>query len=231
MGRQSGRIAAPENVPDLTTADALARGVFPFRKPRYALPGASSPAACAAAASAGSRVARESRMRSASSRYMASAGRLRQHGVRTRERSRRKTPPGKKNGWTHPEPPGGVHFSPAPRPSPPRERTVERPAETYFHHGEKVIQDEYPVSGFDDGTHISTTVKWYDPAKGYGFLIPDDGSSDIYCRAPALAAVGLETLLAGGGGRLRDGARPARSRGLADRCRRLFHRGAPPGVL
>ena len=55
----------------------------------------------------------------------------------------------------------------------------------------------YPVSGFEDGTHISTTVKWYDPAKGYGFLIPDDGSSDIYCRAPALAAVGLETLLAG----------------------------------
>ena len=46
----------------------------------------------------------------------------------------------------------------------------------------------YPVSGFDDGTHISTTVKWYDPAKGYGFLVPDDGSSDIYCRAPALAA-------------------------------------------
>ena len=55
----------------------------------------------------------------------------------------------------------------------------------------------YPVSGFDDGTHISTTVKWYEPAKGYGFLVPDDGSPDIYCRAPALAAVGLETLLAG----------------------------------
>ena len=55
----------------------------------------------------------------------------------------------------------------------------------------------YPVSGFDDSAHISTTVKWYDPAKGYGFLVPDDGSPDIYCRAPALAAVGLETLLAG----------------------------------
>ena len=54
----------------------------------------------------------------------------------------------------------------------------------------------YPVSGFDDRTHISTAVKWYDPAKGYGFLVPDDGSPDIYCRAPALAAVGLETLLA-----------------------------------
>ena len=55
----------------------------------------------------------------------------------------------------------------------------------------------YPVSGLDDSTHISTTVKWYDPAKGYGFLVPDDGSPDIYCRAPALAAVGLETLFAG----------------------------------
>ena len=56
---------------------------------------------------------------------------------------------------------------------------------------------KYPDSGFGDGTHISTSVKWYDPAKGYGFLVPDDGSPDIYCRAPALAAVGLETLLAG----------------------------------
>lgn len=55
----------------------------------------------------------------------------------------------------------------------------------------------YPVSGFEEGTHISTTVKWYDPAKGYGFLVPDDGSPNICCRAPALAAVGLETLLAG----------------------------------
>lgn len=57
----------------------------------------------------------------------------------------------------------------------------------------------YPVSGsgIDDGTPVSTTVKWYDPAKGCGFLVPDDGSPAIHCRALALAAVGLETLLAG----------------------------------
>ena len=42
---------------------------------------------------------------------------------------------------------------------------------------------------------ISATVKWYDPAKGFGFLVPDDGSSDIYCPEPALTAVGLATLL------------------------------------
>ncbi len=47
------------------------------------------------------------------------------------------------------------------------------------------------------GPHISTTVKWYDPAKGYGFLIPDDGSADIHCRISTLSAVGLGTLLSG----------------------------------
>ena len=54
-----------------------------------------------------------------------------------------------------------------------------------------------PASASGAGRRISTTVKWYDQAKGYGFLVPNDGSSDIYCRESALAAVGLATLLAG----------------------------------
>ena len=54
-----------------------------------------------------------------------------------------------------------------------------------------------PASASGAGTRISTTVKWYDPAKGYGFLIPDDGSRDLFCRAQALAAVGLDILLPG----------------------------------
>lgn len=44
---------------------------------------------------------------------------------------------------------------------------------------------------------ISAFVKWYDPTKGYGFLEPHDGSGDIFCRAPALEAVGLAALVAG----------------------------------
>ena len=55
----------------------------------------------------------------------------------------------------------------------------------------------YPFSGPGAGTRILATVKWYDPVKGYGFLVPGDGSPDIYCREAALAAVGLDTLLAG----------------------------------
>ena len=55
----------------------------------------------------------------------------------------------------------------------------------------------YPISGPGAGARISATVKWYNPEKAYGFLVPEDGSPDIYCRDSALAAVGLDTLLAG----------------------------------
>ena len=55
----------------------------------------------------------------------------------------------------------------------------------------------WPYSNPGAGARISATVKWYNPAKGYGFLVPEDSSPDIYCRDTALAAVGLDTLLAG----------------------------------
>ena len=54
-----------------------------------------------------------------------------------------------------------------------------------------------PTSGPGAGPRILATVKWSDTAKGYGFLVPGDGSPDIYCRESALIAVGLDTLLAG----------------------------------
>ena len=55
----------------------------------------------------------------------------------------------------------------------------------------------YPFSRPDARTGISATVKWYDPSKGYGFLVPGDGSPHVICREPVLAAVGLDILLAG----------------------------------
>ena len=53
------------------------------------------------------------------------------------------------------------------------------------------------LSSADAGARMSAKVVWYDPAKACGFLAPGDGLPDIYCRASALAAVGLDTLLAG----------------------------------
>jgi len=38
------------------------------------------------------------------------------------------------------------------------------------------------------------TVKWFNPAKGFGFIEPDDGSSDAFVHISAVEAAGLSTL-------------------------------------
>lgn len=37
---------------------------------------------------------------------------------------------------------------------------------------------------------IESQVKWYNPEKGYGFLVPDDNSSDIFMHFSVLDAAG-----------------------------------------
>ena len=54
-----------------------------------------------------------------------------------------------------------------------------------------------PVSGAARGARMVASVKWYDAAKGFGFLAPGGGLPDIFCHVSALEAVGLETLLDG----------------------------------
>lgn len=39
---------------------------------------------------------------------------------------------------------------------------------------------------------ITGTVKWFDPAKGYGFLVPDGGGGDILLHHSCLQLLGLE---------------------------------------
>ena len=40
----------------------------------------------------------------------------------------------------------------------------------------------------------SGTVKWFDAAKGFGFVIPKDAGQDIYVHLKALQNAGLEML-------------------------------------
>jgi len=37
-------------------------------------------------------------------------------------------------------------------------------------------------------------VKWYNPAKRFGFIQPDDGSGDVFVHVSALDEAGLHTL-------------------------------------
>ncbi len=41
------------------------------------------------------------------------------------------------------------------------------------------------------------TVKWYNPEKGYGFIQPDDKSTDVFVHMSAVEKAGLSILSEG----------------------------------
>jgi CspA family cold shock protein len=41
---------------------------------------------------------------------------------------------------------------------------------------------------------ISGTLKFYNSAKGFGFITPDDGSKDVFVHASALERSGIDAL-------------------------------------
>jgi CspA family cold shock protein len=41
---------------------------------------------------------------------------------------------------------------------------------------------------------ISGTLKFYNSAKGFGFITPEDGSKDVFVHASALEKAGIQTL-------------------------------------
>ena len=44
------------------------------------------------------------------------------------------------------------------------------------------------------GRRVVAAVKWFVPSKGFGFLVPDDGSPDVFCHASAVRDAGYDTL-------------------------------------
>ena len=51
-------------------------------------------------------------------------------------------------------------------------------------------------------------VKWFNNAKGYGFILPDEGSTDVFAHYSAIVMEGYKTLKAGQAVRYRVEAGP-----------------------
>ena len=51
----------------------------------------------------------------------------------------------------------------------------------------------------DEGRSVQGRVKWFDPAKGFGFVIADDGGSDILLHANVLRNFGQSSVADGSG--------------------------------
>lgn len=46
----------------------------------------------------------------------------------------------------------------------------------------------------EDKTMAIGTVKWFNPAKGFGFIQPESGGSDVFVHISAVEAAGWTTL-------------------------------------
>jgi protein lin-28 len=44
---------------------------------------------------------------------------------------------------------------------------------------------------------LAGTVKWFDTTKGFGFLVPDDGSPDVFVHQTAIQSRGFRSLADG----------------------------------
>ena len=60
--------------------------------------------------------------------------------------------------------------------------------------GVKALSDLDSLPESVESIHVRGTIKWFNVIKGYGFLTPEDGSSDVFLHLTVLRTAGFERL-------------------------------------
>lgn len=58
-------------------------------------------------------------------------------------------------------------------------------------------RDHSPHSGHKDDKVKEGTVKWFNDAKGFGFISPDDKTADLFVHFKSITGSGFKTLAEG----------------------------------
>jgi cold shock protein len=60
-----------------------------------------------------------------------------------------------------------------------------------------LIKSTRSVHKLKEGIMATGEVKWFNNAKGWGFILPEDGSTDIFVHFSAVQGTGYKSLVAG----------------------------------
>ena len=60
--------------------------------------------------------------------------------------------------------------------------------------GDPVLSENLAIPKSIESTRIRGTVKWFNVVRGYGFVSPEDGSSDVFLHTTVLCQAGYEQL-------------------------------------
>ena len=78
--------------------------------------------------------------------------------------------------------------------------------------------EETEIPDSVESTRIKGAVKWFNVVRGYGFVSPDDGSSDVFLHMTVLRQAGLKVKVEGSGKVLWQSPRPGTIKNIGDIC-------------